>query len=78
MGKKAQKAIPSHGASNAYKSIKKGTSTKWDVNGPSGSWDKVMGDTIQSSPLDPTQTKKTVTTSPAINQHKRLAQTGHT
>ena len=70
---KAQKAIPSHGAKNAFKGIQQGTT--FDLNGCKAGMNK----SPQGIPAeDKTVTSKTISGSSSLNQHKKLAMTGHT
>lgn len=71
---KAQKAIPSHGASNAFKGIKQGTS--FGVNGCAGSFNKQKVNSSSAS-TDPTMESKTIKGSSSISQHKRMAMNGN-
>lgn len=73
---KADKARESKkGASNAFNGLKKGST--FDVNGCRAGINKMMTGS-STSPDDPTVSSKTVKGSDSINQHKKLAMTGHT
>lgn len=63
------------GASNAFSGIKEGTGTSHDIHGVSGSWKNDSPGSSHST--DSTVEATTVKSSTTINQHKRLAMTGH-
>lgn len=69
------KKSASHGASNAFKGIKKGTSATVDLNGVRNGLAKPI---LTKSGNDETGMARTIKGSKTIPQHKKLAMTGHT